>query len=182
MKKSITIIFLSVFLSVFSSVQAPAAAPAWEFDKAHSRFGFGVKHIFSTVHGYFDAYSGTFLFDPDNLAESKIRFEISAKSIQTAINKRDNHLRSADFFDVKTYPLITFESRGIQHVEGQLYEAAGILTMKDVSKEIVLPVISILIFPPGKPAKKSRNDSKRLSNSFTSYSFNCTYISAKFLL
>jgi polyisoprenoid-binding protein YceI len=141
MKKLTTAIILSLFLLLCSGFHALAAAPAWEFDKAHSRFGFGVKHIFSTIHGYFDNYSGTFLFDPDNLKESKIVFEIEAKSIQTTINKRDNHLRSADFFDVKSYPVIMFESTGIKKVNEKLFEVSGKLTMKDVTQNIVLPMM-----------------------------------------
>jgi len=139
MKKITTVIYLSLFLLLHCGF-AFAAAPAWEFDKAHSRFGFTVKHIFSTVHGYFEDYSGTFLFDPDNLTESKIIFEVQAKSVQTTINKRDNHLRSADFFDVKKYPVITFASTGIKNVGGNQYEVTGKLTMKDVSKDVILPM------------------------------------------
>lgn len=141
MKRLAIAIVLGLFFLLSNGFHAIAAVPAWEFDKAHSRFGFGVKHIFSTIHGYFDNYSGTFLFDPDNLKESKIVFEIEAKSIQTTINKRDNHLRSADFFDVKNYPLIKFESTSIKKGSGKLYEVTGKLTMKDVTQNIVLPMM-----------------------------------------
>jgi polyisoprenoid-binding protein YceI len=140
MKKLIALIIVSVFFLFLNSASALAAALEWEFDRAHSRFGFNVKHIFSTVHGTFEDYSGTVLFDPDNLERSKILFEIKVKSIQTGIAKRDNHLRSADFFDADKYPLIIFESTGIRHIEGKEYEVSGRLTMKDVSKEIVLPM------------------------------------------
>lgn len=138
-----TIIFPVLFLIcfLFAGQQAFGAAPEWQFDTAHSSFNFGVKHIYSTVWGHFEDYSGTVLFDPDNLAESKMIFEIEVKSIQTGVGKRDNHLRSEEFFDVKKYPLITFVSTDIKHVEGDKYDVAGRLTIKDVSKDIVLPLI-----------------------------------------
>ena len=103
MKKLIFIPAL-VFLIIFTGAQsAPAAAQEWDFDTAHSRFYFTVDHIFSKVIGLFEDYSGTFHFDADNLKESMIDIQIKAKSLNTNIRKRDNHLRTDDFFAVSKY-------------------------------------------------------------------------------
>ena len=130
-----------VLIMIFTAVQkTPAAAQEWDFDTAHSRFYFTVDHIFSRVVGLFEDYSGTFHFDTDNLEESVIDISIKAKSLNTNIRKRDNHLRSDDFFAVSKYPLITFKSRRITHKVGNQYEVEGDFTMKDVTKTLVLPL------------------------------------------
>ena len=139
--KNLIFILSFVFTMIFTVVQnAPAAAQEWDFDKAHSRIYFTVDHIFAKVIGLFEDYSGTFHFDADNLQESVIDIQIKAKSINTNIRKRDNHLRADDFFAVGKYPLITFKSRGITHKTGNQYEVEGDFTMKDVTKTLVLPL------------------------------------------
>ncbi len=139
MKKIILVAFMVV--AVFMETgQARAAAYEWEFDPAHSRFYFTIDHIFSKVIGQFEDFSGTFHFDPENLKESKIDIRIEAKSLNTNIRKRDNHLRSDDFFGVSDYPLITFKCRGITHKQGNMYEIEGDFTMKGKTKTLVLPL------------------------------------------
>ncbi|TNF55789.1 polyisoprenoid-binding protein [bacterium] len=140
MKKSLSILVVVISLILMGGNQIHAGAPEWKFDPAHSRFYFTIDHIYAKVIGYFEDFSGTFYFDPDNLEESKINIEIKAKSINTNIRKRDNHLRSDDFFGVKKYPLITFVSKRISHKEGNQYDVEGDLTIKDVTKSLVLPL------------------------------------------
>jgi polyisoprenoid-binding protein YceI len=140
MKKPI-IIAAIVLMTIFTAVQkTPAAAQEWDFDTAHSRFYFTVDHIFAKIIGIFEDYSGTFHFDADNLKESVIDIKIKAKSLNTNIRKRDNHLRSDDFFGVSKYPLITFKSKRITHQGGNQYEVKGDFTMKDITKTLVLPL------------------------------------------
>jgi polyisoprenoid-binding protein YceI len=140
MKKNLSILIIVISFIVLGGQESPAAAPEWEFDTAHSRFYFDIDHIYAKVRGYFEDFSGTFQFVPDNLKESKINIEIKAESINTNIRKRDNHLRTDDFFSVKKYPLITFKSRSITHKEGNQYLVEGDLTIKDVTKTLVLPL------------------------------------------
>ena len=90
---------------IFTGQQAHSAATEWKFDTIHSNFYFDIDHTYATVRGFFEDYSGTFRFDPNNLKESKIIFKINTKSINTNERKRDNHLRNEEFFDVKKYPL-----------------------------------------------------------------------------
>ena len=118
---------------------ALAAAPVWEIDRDHSSVYFDVRHTYATVRGQFDDFSGMFLFDPSGKEESSCEIEVKVKSINTNIRKRDDHLRSGDFFAAQKYPLITFKSTEIKHVGGKQYTIAGRFTMKDVGKDVTIP-------------------------------------------
>lgn len=140
MKKLIFIPAIMLIMIFTAAQKAPAAAQAWDFDTAHSGFYFTVEHIFAKIIGFYEDYSGTFRFDADNLEESVIDIQIEATSLNTNIRKRDNHLRSDDFFGVSKYPLITFKSKRITHKGGNQYEIEGDFTMKDVTKTLVIPL------------------------------------------
>src|ERR1700724_3660505 len=92
-------------------VSASALASDWEIDPGHSRVGFGVRHMMvSTVHGTFDKYTGSLALDDADIAKSKAHIEIDAASVDTGNAKRDEHLKSPDFFDVAHFPKITFDA------------------------------------------------------------------------
>lgn len=133
--------FLFITLPVLLLAAPIAQGAEYDFDRAHSSFRFGVQHIFSTVYGHFDTYSGKVVFDPAKPADASFQFTVKVKSIQTGIAKRDNHLLSNDFFAAGQYPEITFTSSSVKHTGGQNYEVTGILQMKDVKKDVVLPVV-----------------------------------------
>jgi len=140
MNKNILIpLVVAVLVGSFGS-PARAEARSWEIDKEHTNFYFSVDHIYAKVRGYFTDYSGTVFFDPDNLKDSKISFEIKVKSVHTGIGKRDKHLLSDDFFDASKYPLITFTSTSITKAEGNIYKVNGTLTIKGVSSDLILPL------------------------------------------
>lgn len=133
--------FITLFLMFFFNAQNSfAAATSWEFDKAHSNFYFGVDHIFSTINGRFEEYSGSIHFNPDNLAESKFVFEIKVDSINTHNTKRDKHLLSADFFNESDFPAIRFESKSIRSGGGGLYNLDGTFTIKGKEYDLTLPL------------------------------------------
>ena len=111
----------------------------WVIDKAHSNVYFDVRHIYAIVRGQFDDFSGMLQFNPDNLALSSVIIEVSTKSINTRIAKRDNHLRSEEFFAVNEYPSMKFQSTRVQHKEGNQYTLEGNLTIKGTTKKVVLP-------------------------------------------
>ena len=140
MKKYLLLLISFLFCWLMAGQTVQAAPPNWKFDPVHSSFYFGVQHIYSTIWGYFEDFSGTFRFDPENLAASKIDIQVKTKSIITNSRKRDTHLRSAEFFDAGKYPEMTFTSSSITHIGGNQYEVSGKLTIKDVSKDIVLPL------------------------------------------
>ncbi|MDX1647895.1 MAG: YceI family protein [Longimicrobiales bacterium] len=113
----------------------------WQIDPAHTQIEFSVKHMmFTTVRGQFSDFQGSVELDDDNPAESSVSVTIDAASIDTGVSDRDDHLRSGDFFDVETYPSITFESKRISGPvrEGRDFEIVGDLTIHGVTKEVTL--------------------------------------------
>jgi polyisoprenoid-binding protein YceI len=140
MKKSIQLVFVFFSFILFTGQQTQAAATVWKIDPIHSNFYFEIDHTYAVVRGYFKKFSGTFLFDENNLQESKIVFKIKAKSINTNERKRNSHLRTDEFLDVRKYPQIMFESKRIKHIGGNQYLVEGDLTIKDVTKTISFPL------------------------------------------
>ena len=108
-------------------------------DKAHSKIGFRVRHLgIANVNGAFDDYEAKVTFDSDDLSTLRAEATIKSASINTGIERRDNHLRSDDFFNVETHPEISFVSKAVRNVEGSEFELVGDLTIRDITKEVVL--------------------------------------------
>jgi polyisoprenoid-binding protein YceI len=111
----------------------------YEADIAHSSLSFKISHmVVSKVRGHFNDFSVTIKEDPNDITKSSVAVVIKTASIDTDNEKRDNHLRSADFFDAEKYPEITFQSSRIEK-KGDAYAAVGTLNMHGVSKEITIP-------------------------------------------
>ncbi len=112
----------------------------WAVDPAHSAVEFRVKHMMiSTVRGHFGEFAGTIEAAPE-YRDSKVRGTIQAASIDTNEPRRDDHLRSADFFDVENYATIEFESTRIEHVGRGDYRVTGDLTMHGETHPVTLDV------------------------------------------
>lgn len=116
------------------------ALRTFAIDKTHSEAAFSVRHLITKVRGRFTDFSGAIEFNTDQPARSKVNFVIQAASIDTNTPDRDKHLRSDDFFAVETYPTVNFESTGITAAGGNAYQVAGNLTMRGVTRTIVIPV------------------------------------------
>jgi polyisoprenoid-binding protein YceI len=117
----------------------PAAAATYTIDKAHSSVGFKVKHLtVSNVRGFFKDFAGTFDYDPANPKSWRAEATIQVASIDTDEPKRDEHLRSADFFDAATFPTMTFKSTGVNVAKDGAIQLLGDLTLHGVTKPIVL--------------------------------------------
>ena len=116
----------------------------WKLDKAHSQVEFGVKHMmFTTVRGQFRDVDATVTLDEENPNASKVEAVIDVASVDTAVDDRDNHLRSADFFDAENHPKITFRSTRIEGATfqaGASFKVYGDLTVRGTTKEIALDV------------------------------------------
>ena len=111
---------------------------AWEIDPAHSHVGFSVKHMMiSTVKGQFKTVSGKLHIDEQNPANSLVEAEVAVSSIVTGDDNRDNHLKSADFFDAQNYPAIAFKSTKVEQKGSDEYNVAGDLTIHGVTKPVV---------------------------------------------
>ena len=117
-----------------------SAGETFSIDASHSNVGFGVKHlVVSTVKGAFAEYEGSAEVDMEDFANSSVEVLIKAASIDTRQNDRDEHLRSADFFDVENHPEITFRSTSIER-DGDDLVAVGDLTIRGNTKSVRMPI------------------------------------------
>ncbi len=132
-------IALAVLVSGLLTASA-FAADTYVIDKNHSEASFQVRHMLTKVRGKFDDFAGTILMDAAKPEASSVEFTIKAASIDTGVEQRDKHLRSADFFDVEKNPEITFKSSSVKATSKDHYDVAGTLTMHGVAKQITLPV------------------------------------------
>ena len=122
------------------AASAAFSQDVYNVDKTHSEVTFRVRHFVSKVSGRFDDFSGTITVVPGKPAASSVEFAIKAASINTANPGRDNHLKSADFFDVEKQPEITFKSTKIAPVDADTFNVTGIFTMHGVARELTIPV------------------------------------------
>ena len=131
----------------------------WKFDPPHSSAEFSVRHLgVAWVRGRFMKMSGLADFELDNPEVGSVEVSIDAASINTGDEKRDNHLRSADFFDVAREPVITFKSTSVKKGEGAQYEVTGDLTMRGITKSValVLTFLGSRAIPSGEGAAETR--------------------------
>lgn len=127
-------------VTMLAGAEFAPAADVFAIDPAHSAVTFRIRHLISKVSGRFNDLTGAITGDPKNPAGASIELTIKAASVDTQIPKRDDHLRSADFFDVAKFPDMTFKSSKITPKGGDSYDVTGTFTMHGVSKEIVVPV------------------------------------------
>jgi len=117
------------------AVRVPAGT--WDADPTHSSVGFEVKHLMiATVRGRFASFAGRLEAAEDDPSNSQAEGTVRVRSIDTGDPARDEHLRSADFFDAERYPEITFKSTQVRHIDGGTYRIVGGLTIKDVTREV----------------------------------------------
>lgn len=142
MKSILSVLVLFAFLSVPVQAQettSATSAPLWKVDAAHSSVGFKVRHLgIATVSGHFSAYDAGFRYDPSDLSTLEVDATIQVASINTDNERRDNHLRSDDFFDAENHPELRFRSTSVRALDGGRFEITGDLTMRGTTKEVVL--------------------------------------------
>lgn len=116
-----------------------ATKTVWNIDPTHSEIQFKVKHlVISTVTGHFRQFEGTMETDGDDFATSFIHFAADTASVDTNQAQRDEHLRSAEFFNSEQYPKMTFHSTHVEKTGDNTYTVTGDLTIKDVTKSVEL--------------------------------------------
>lgn len=137
-KKSLAAAALSLLVLAVAAVEA--ATTKYEIDTAHSNVGFSIPIAggLSHVRGKFNDFTVTIVYDDKDVTKSTVSAVIKTASIDTGIERRDAHLRNADFFDAEKFPEITFQSTRVEK-KGKDFIAHGTFTMHGVSKEIALP-------------------------------------------
>ena len=128
---------LALAAAAAGPVRVAADPVTWTIDTVHSEVSFRIRHLVSKVPGTFTSWHGTIVADPTNWNGGSVDVRIAAGSITTKNEKRDAHLRSADFFAADSFPEITFKSRSVE-VTGSAITVAGDLTMRGVTKPVVL--------------------------------------------
>ncbi len=124
--------------AAFLALAHVTAADNYKIDPVHTSVGFSVRHMgVSNVKGHFDDFAGSVVLDNGSIQEATATIQV--KSVNTGIEKRDNHLRTADFFEATKYPEITFKSRKVEKSGNQTI-LIGDFTMRGVTKELRLPV------------------------------------------
>lgn len=134
--------FASLAATVFAiALPALAAASTWNIDPDHSNVGFKIKHLMvSNVKGNFNKYTGTVDLNEKDITKSKVDVSIETASVNTNVQKRDDDLKSSNFFDVTKYPAMTFVSKKVTKAGKDKLKVTGDLTLHGVTKEVVLSV------------------------------------------
>ena len=145
------IVTAAIAITLLSSVAL--ANETYKFDQSHSTIGFSVHQFLGTTHGKFTKFDGKIDVDREHPEKSSVTARIVVRSIDTGIVKRDNHLRSPEFFAVEKYPDIMFKSRSVKQTGPQAGDILGDLTMHGVTKPITLHVK--LLTPPNE-SKQTR--------------------------
>jgi polyisoprenoid-binding protein YceI len=152
------VVAAGVFLAGASTVQAQT----WTIEQAHSAAHFAVRHMMvTTVRGDMGKITGTVNFDPKQPAAGSIEASIDVTGIDTREPGRDTHLKSADFFDVASFPTMTFKSKKIDSAAAGSFKVTGDLTIRGVTKEVVLDV------EPLRPAIKDQRGATRTGTAAT---------------
>jgi len=126
---------------VILALPALAGASTWKIDADHSNIQFKVRHLMvSNVKGVFGKVQGTVDIDDQNVTKSKVAVTIDTQSINTGVAKRDEHLKSADFFDVATFPTMTFVSTKVAKNGKDKLKVTGNLTLHGVTRSVLLDV------------------------------------------
>jgi polyisoprenoid-binding protein YceI len=122
-----------------TATATPTLTGSYTLDPTHSRIGFVARHAMVTkVRGSFNEFAGTGYFDADDAASTRLQLTIQAASIDTRNADRDAHLRSNDFFDMDTYPELTFSSSSVERLDSERFRVTGDLSIKGVTNPVTV--------------------------------------------
>jgi len=139
--KKVTLITLVTISAIFLSFKVVEPS-TWTLDKNHGKLGFTISHLMvSDIEGSFKNFDAKITAPKEDFTDAVVEMTAEANSINTEIEKRDNHLRSADFFDVTKYPVITFKSTSFKKIGLKMYKVKGELTMHGITKPVILDVM-----------------------------------------
>lgn len=134
--KQVFSLLMIAFLSTVTFAQT-----TWKVDPAHTQASFGITHMtISEVEGKFNQFEGSIVASKDDFSDAQYQMTIAIPSIDTGVEMRDDHLRSADFFDAEKYPKMTFRSTSSAKVGKGKYKVIGDLTFHGVTKQVILDI------------------------------------------
>lgn len=130
-----------IFFALMISLTAVKAQTTWVIDKSHSKVGFSITHmVIAEVGGYFSNFDAEITTQDDDFTTAKINFSADVNSINTDNQRRDDHLKSDDFFNAEKFPKITFIGKSIEKVGDNKFKLTGDFTIRDITQEITLEV------------------------------------------
>lgn len=120
----------------------PVASDTWTADKSHSKLGFVITHLMITdVEGSFKNFTSTITSSKADFSDAVVALSAEVNSVNTEDEKRDGHLKGADFFDAEKYPTLTFKSTSVKKLAGNKFKVNGLLTLHGVTKAVALDAI-----------------------------------------
>jgi polyisoprenoid-binding protein YceI len=135
-------LLIVVGLLLAGFINPAAAAETYKLDPAHTSVVFRIKHLgVAYVYGRFNGPTGAFVFDESSPSKNSIQMQVDAQNVDTAVQKRDNHLKSPDFFNAGEHPLITFKSTSVKKSGKDSYEITGDLTLLGKTKPITVKAL-----------------------------------------
>ncbi|WP_138430928.1 YceI family protein [Fodinibius saliphilus] len=133
---------LTFILTLFILPVSVFAQDSWVEDPAHSKLGFTVTHLgIADVPGYFGDYDVTINTSEEDFSDAQVELTVQTASIDTRVEKRNNHLKSPDFFNIEKYPTMTFKSTGIKEVGNNRYKLTGDLTLHGITKPVTVTML-----------------------------------------
>jgi polyisoprenoid-binding protein YceI len=139
---------LALFATLALLASARAEVEVYKIDPVHSSIGYSLRHILSKFTSSFTKVSGDITIDRENLEKSSVTATIDVAALTTDNEGRDKHVKSPDFFDTAKFPTASFKSKSFKKTGADTFDIAGDLTIKDVTKEVVLHA-TLLGFAPG---------------------------------
>lgn len=138
MKKSVVFLIVALFGSTVFT-QSTIAQTTWHADPMHSKLSFSITHLgISDVDGMFTKFEASAITNKADFSDAIFELAVDVNSINTAVEMRDKHLRSADFFEVETFPKMTFKSTGIKKSATNKYKLTGNLTLHGITKSVTM--------------------------------------------
>ena len=133
---------LAFIITLFILPVSVFAQDTWVQDPYHSVVGFTVTHLgIADVPGHFEDYDVTITATEEDFSDAKVELTVRTASVNTRVQDRDDHLRSEDFFNVETYPEMTFSSKSIREIEEGVYELSGELTLVNETRDVTMTMI-----------------------------------------
>ena len=130
----------AVALALLLPSLAAAEARTYALDRSHSKVSFTIRHLMSEVDGHFRDFDGSITYDPQAPERSTVEVTVQAASIDTNNPRRDDHLRSPDFFEAEKHPTLSFKSTSVERQSADTLAVTGDLSIRGVTKQVTIPV------------------------------------------